>query len=42
MAAASLPLPATGWQAPEVLQGQSTTTAADVFSFGVVLYELSE
>ncbi|KAL4443708.1 hypothetical protein ABPG75_011445 [Micractinium tetrahymenae] len=29
------------WLAPEVMQGQHATPAADVFSFGVVLWELA-
>lgn len=30
------------WLAPEVLEGKRCTKASDVFSFGVVLWELSE
>ncbi|MEN3160049.1 protein kinase [Alkalimonas sp. NCh-2] len=29
-----------GWLAPELLQGEAASTASEVFSFGVLLYEL--
>lgn len=34
------PLHSPGWQAPEVLSGERYGRAADVFSFGVVLWEV--
>ena len=28
------------WLAPEVMQGKATTTKADVYSYGIILYEI--
>lgn len=28
------------WMAPEILRGEKATTAADVYSFAIVMYEL--
>lgn len=35
-----LPRPMRRWLAPEVMQGEHATQMADVFSMGVVLWEL--
>lgn len=41
VASMSLGLHSPRWQSPQVLQGHSQTAADDVYSFGIVLYEIA-